>query len=475
MSSLLANSVAMLVARVLVPLFSFAINIAVARLAGAATLGAYVQLVALLLLFQTLAGAGLTPLLTRELSARPGEAVPLLRKARTLALATGCLSAAAFAAVAWTVLPPDRLAPALVLCAAVLPSAWISVQEAFFMARRTHHRVTGIALFEGALKLALAALSIALGGGLVGLCAGATVARIAALGAGDVMVRRAGVSGAWRRDAAGAAALGRAAVPFAALLATSMLYFRVDVLLAGVLLGDGPTGVYAAALSLASILLLLPESALAALFPRLAAAFQSSVEGYADAALLSARVLAVGVVPFALALVCLAAPILGIAFGPRFLPAAEALRLLGASVPLHAVNGALGQALQAGRFQRPALVVVSLGVVLHVAGCLVLLPALGIAGAAVSILVSSVAVASGALWAFHRYVRRLRIGPADLLLPAGIAGAMAAAVVAPDAWRVPAAVAGLALLAGIVALGPGRGDLARVARSVRFATWRPGA
>ncbi len=475
MSSLFANSVAMLVARVLVPFFSFAINIGVARLAGAETLGAYAQLVALLLLFQTLAGAGLSTLLTRELAARPEEAVALLRKARTLAFATGSLAAAAFAAVAAFLLPRERLVPALVLCAAVLPSAWITVQEAYFMARRTHHRITGIALLEGALRLALAFLSFALGGGLVGLCAGATVSRFAALGAGDALVRRSGVSGAWRRDATGAFALGRAAAPFAALLAVSMLYFRVDVLLAGVLLGDGPTGVYAAALSLASILLLLPESALAALFPRLAAAFHSSVEGYADAALLSARVLAVGVVPFALALVCLAAPILGIAFGPRFVPAAEALRLLAASVPLHAVNGALGQALQAGRFQRPALVVVSVGVVLHVALCVFLLPALGIAGAAVSILVSSVAVASLALLAFHRYVRPLRIEASDLFLPAGVAAAMAAAVAAPGAWRVPAAGAGLALLAGIVAFGPGRGDLARVARSIRISTWRPGA
>ncbi|HEY3350240.1 MAG TPA: oligosaccharide flippase family protein [Thermoanaerobaculia bacterium] len=475
MSSLLANSLAMLVARILVPLFSFAINIGVARLAGAATLGAYVQLVALLLLFQTLAGAGLTPLLTREISARPDEAVPLLRKARTLALVTGCLSAAAFAAAAWTLLPKDRLAPALVLSAAVLPSAWISVQEAFFMARRTHHRVTGIALLEGALRLALAFLSIAFGGGLVGLCAGVTVARLAALGAGDLLVRRAGISGAWRRDASGAVDLGRAAAPFAALLVTSMLYFRVDVLLAGVLLGDGPTGVYAAALSLASVLLLLPESALAAIFPRLAAAFRSSVGGYADATLLSARVLAVGVVPFALVLVCAAAPILGLAFGSRFLPAAEALRLLAASLPLHAVNGALGQGLQAGHFQRPALLVVTIGVVLHVAGCLVLLPALGIAGAAVSMLVSSAAVAAGALWAFHARVRRLRIEALDLLLPAGVVAAMAAAVIAPDAWRVAAAGAGLALLAGILALGPGRGDLERVARSVRVATWRSDA
>ncbi|HEY7515029.1 MAG TPA: hypothetical protein VIC87_11150, partial [Vicinamibacteria bacterium] len=63
--SLLANAFAMLVARLLLPATSFAINIAIARMYGPASLGAYVHLLTSLLIFQTVAGAGMSLLLPR--------------------------------------------------------------------------------------------------------------------------------------------------------------------------------------------------------------------------------------------------------------------------------------------------------------------------------------------------------------------------------------------------------------------------
>lgn len=61
----------MLAARLLVPVFSFAINVGIARTYGAETLGVYIHLLALLLIFQAAAGAGMQLLLTRELATAP--------------------------------------------------------------------------------------------------------------------------------------------------------------------------------------------------------------------------------------------------------------------------------------------------------------------------------------------------------------------------------------------------------------------
>lgn len=468
MRSLLANGVSMLAARVLVPVFSFAINVGIARAYGAETLGVYIHLLALLLIFQAAAGAGMHLLLTRELATSPEEAAAHLGSGRSFALLSGSASTLAFLAYSFALLPQDRLLPAAVLSLTILPSAWIATQEAFFMATRTHHRITVVSFAENALKLALALMAHLLGAGILGLCAGIAAARFLALGAGFVLMRRAGAPATGRPSVEGALAFGRTVAPFAVLFALSMLYFRVDVLLVEALRGEGDTGRYGAALTLYSVVLLLPESAMGAVYPRLASSFRASAESYAEATLLSLRVLVVGIVPLSLFLVCFADRVLALAYGERFLSSATTLRLLAVSLPLHAVNGVLGQALQAARLQGAMLRIVVLGLSTHLVANVVLLPRLGIEGAAAALFLSSSVVALGAARCFHRSVAPLRPGARFFGSLATIGGPLVLTLLAPPAWR-PAAFAAslLALSAGSLSFLLRRPDLDRVVRAFR--------
>ena len=448
MRSLLANSLAMLAARLIVPALSFAINVGIARLCGPEVLGGYVHLLALAAIFQTAAAAGLTSLLTRELAAHPEDAAALLRRARTLGAMTGLLATAGFVATAALVTSADRLIPAALLATSILPSAWIAVQESFFMASRTHHRITLVALVENALKLGLAVATFHSGGGLALLCAGVAAARVAALVFGGLLVSRAGVRASWRPvPLAETAGFARAVAPFAVLLVLSMTYFKLDVLLVEALLGPGPTGVYGAALALYSVALLVPESVMGAVYPRLAARHRESSQAYAQATRVAVRLVTAGLVPLALGLICFADVLLRVAYGGRYAEAAPVLRLLAASLPLHAANGALGQALQAGRLQGPMVRIVFAGLGAHAALCALLVPRLGITGAPIAILASSLVVTVGAALVFHREVSPLVPAPAGLLATACIVGPIALTLAAPAGWTYIAGAVGLLALA----------------------------
>ncbi|HVT16738.1 MAG TPA: flippase [Thermoanaerobaculia bacterium] len=450
---LLANGLAMLAARLLPPLFAFGINVGIGRVLGAETLGVYIHLVALLLIFQTLATAGIPLLLTREISARPEETATYLSRARSFALACGTLSTLGFTTYAVWLLPGSSLLPALLLATTLPPSAFMAIQEAYFMARRAHHWLTLVTLAENALKLGLAVATFVLGGGILGLCASIAVARLAALGLGSRMMRAEGASGAFRPRLSEVLGFGRIAAPFAAMMTLSMLYFRLDILLVERVLGERATGIYGAALTLYSAALLLPSSAMSAIYPRLASLFRNSPDGYARAARLSARLLGLAITPVALALIYFAGPILRLSYGHRFAAAAPILRLLAASLPLHAINGALGQALQAGHFQRAMLRVVVVGVVANGAFNLALLPRLGIEGAALAVFASATVVVIGACICFHRQVARFALSARTVLSAFAALGPAMLVLVSPRWQALGLAMAALIWLAAVVSEG----------------------
>ena len=115
MASLLANSVATLLARLAVPVFSFVISVTIARMYGAAGLGAYVQLMALMVIFQTVASAGIPLLLTRDIAADPWATRAIIERARSFALVSGTAATVGIATYAFVVLDGGLLPAAAAL------------------------------------------------------------------------------------------------------------------------------------------------------------------------------------------------------------------------------------------------------------------------------------------------------------------------------------------------------------------------
>ncbi len=465
MPSLVKNSLAMLVARLAAPLFSFGINIGVARLLGSEVLGQYVGMLALLLVAQALAGGGLSLLVTREIAAHPERRAELLRRANRAGLASGSLATLLFLIYARLVFAANLWEPALLLAASILPSAWVSAQEGLFMGTHHHARIAWVALVEGSVKLMAAASVFAFGGGIAGLCAGLTLARLVALALGTRFAVRAGASRGFGRPAGSALEFIRALAPFAGIWTLSMLYFRQDVLVVSALRSESETGFYGAAATLYALALMAPNSMMAAIYPRLSAAFGTAREAYHEATILSAKLLMLQGVVMALAIIAIGPWIVRLLYGSNFLAAVPVLCLLAAILPLHGVNSALGQAMQAAHLQKEMLGFTLAASVVNLGLNLVLVPKLGILGAAWALLASAGLAAFVLGWIYHRRVTRIPFGARGVVMLFTVMAPVAIVLASPERLRLPAAGLGLVLLAvgtrktGLI----GDADLARVA------------
>ncbi len=426
----------MLAARLAVPVFGIAINVGIGRILGVETFGVYVQLVALLLITQTLAGAGLPLLLARDLAAHPGDRAAILGKSRKLSLLSAALATAGFVAYAYFLLPIDRLPPALLLATTLLPSAWMAIQEGVFVAAHAHHRWTWVVFAENGLKVALAFAAFFLGGGIVSLCAAIALARCAACALGAAQMRKMGVIATalgWRQSVE----FFRQVVPFAAVMTLSMVYFRLDVLMMEPLRGAAETGLYGACLAFFSLALLLPSSAMSAVYPRLSSAFRDSTQGYAKATLMTAKLLPLAMVPVALGLILFGGSLLKV-FGAEFAAAAPALSLLAATLPLHALNGVFGQGLQAAKLQVAVLGLVVAVVAAHLLFNRVSIAHFGLTGAPLAMLASSLLMTLGTATIFHRRIAALRFTGRGLLAVLAVVVPLGLALSAPATWRLAA-------------------------------------
>jgi len=468
MASLLANSLATLFARLAVPVFSFAISVTIARLYGAETLGIYVQIMALTVIFQTIATAGIQLLLTRDIAADPDETAGHLDRARSFALVSGLASMIVYLAYAFGVLDTTQKWGAVLLALTMVPSARMAIQDGFFMATRAHHKMTIVAVVENSLKLVFAAAVFVSGNGIVAICAAIAAARLVAVQTGQWLMARAGGIAKGSFSLGDALAFGRLVAPFAVLLSVSMVYFRVDILMVGFLSDEIQTGLYGAAITLNTVLILLLSSVMSAVYPRLAAAFRDSREGFVGASMLSVKLLSVATVPLTVGTICVADWALVLVFGAAYEGAAPVLRLLAVSLPLHAINGAVGQALQAGHQQLSMVRIVTMGLTTHVVGIMFFVPLLGIEGAAVSVLVSSTLVTIGSLWAFHRNVAPLQPGVQSVLAGVAVVVPIAVTLITTPTWRLPVGFLSLMAFSIVVLVGVvSRQEREKVFRALR--------
>lgn len=448
--SLSLNVLAMLLAKFLPAAFAFAINIAVARVAGVETLGAYANLLALQIMFQALTSAGLHLFVAREVAASPRQASAHAQQAMMTAVLTGVVGTFAFVLYALLALPDIQVLPALVLASTVLPSAWIAVQEGIFIGTRKHHLVAVVAMLENAVKLTAAGAALAGGYGLLGVSVAIASSRLIAVLLGAHLVRRLGITTTARVRPAAVMTFVRELAPFAALSVIAMIYFRIGVPIVQVIAGEMGTGLLAAAVTLYGALLLLPDSVLSAAYPRLCAAFTRSRDGYTTATWLVAKGLTGSLVAIAMVLMAASDFLVTAIYGAAFADAGLFLRLFAVALPIHAFNGVLGQALQTSGQQRAMVSVVAAGLAVHIVLTILLVRVLGVGGAAVAMIGSSTVVALGALHAFHQRVAPVHLSTSAASALLAVAGPLLYASVAPSGMRLVATAAGLLALAVVV-------------------------
>jgi len=300
----------------------------------------------------------------------------------------------------------------------------------------------------------------ALGGSLAGIF----LARAGASAVVTVVALAASHPRSGSGDAASAAGpLAEAAAPLAANALLIAVQTRAGHLAAMALMGAEPVALLAAAARASEVLGILPEGALLALFPRMAASPEMAIRVAADAA----RRLAVVVLALVCGLAVGAARVAELLFGPPYAAAAPAIVVLAWGA-LFSVTGAVALHAIAALGRQRALVwanvvAAACGIALQI----VLVPRLGLRGAALAtvataacgqVVLAILPITRGVLIAVWRSVAvaaGLALVVAGVLASwwPGLAGAMLAAL----------AFVALAHLLGVV----GRSDWRALASAVR--------
>ena len=182
-----------------------------------------------------------------------------------------------------------------------------------------------------------------------------------------------------------------------------LLVLKSDLLVVQFEQGSGASGLYSVASSLADMLWILPSVVGAILFPRL-----SALTDLPQRWRLTLRTTAGTMVAFVpiLALTALLAPIaIRVMFGAEFEPAAGPLRILCAAILFYGATSVFSQFLAARGVPWTVVVIWAAGFVLNLALNLILVPAIGIEGAALASLIAYAAVFAGILGLSIRLAR----------------------------------------------------------------------
>jgi O-antigen/teichoic acid export membrane protein len=434
----------------------FAWQLILARALGETVYGIYGTVGAFNAVGTALVGFGLGVIVIREVARHPELAGKYLSATLVLQTALGLLSYILVnATAALTGYPPDIRAYLALAALSLVVDVWGTMAADVLLARERMVIVSALNVAHITGLIALAAVALALGYGLWGVYIATIVAGLGRSLAFWLALRRVDIRPQWPFDRAIAGPLLANGAPLALSAFLALAYQHADKLMTTRFIGDtAQTGYLTAAFIVVfGVIELLSTTVLTATYPLLAR-YQGAGDTFGFMVEKLAFFTLVITLPLALALLLFAPALIVPLFGPGYAPTAEVLRvLIWYAVAAMAAN-IFAQALLAQNRQRRLLAIRASGLGLNIILNLLLIPRLGIIGAALASLGAELLALTALVgsfqaegWAWRRIVPRLGW---LLLLAAAVALAMA---------LVDAALPGLLLGALIYALGLARGPV----------------
>ena len=364
-----------------------------ARLLGVDDFGLFVALQAIVFVSVSAWDLGVSPMITRDVAAGEAALGPLLRRALVARLWLLPLWLAVFAggAAVLGVRGGEPLAAAGLFAVAALVHGFAVLLDAGLQGQ-LRFRGAALGMSSGRLLFSGAALLVVLldprqpltalaGAFLVGSVVTPVVQLLALRRWHDAGARQvADVRGITRSTTA----CLRRSLPFAMNGFFNLVYTRMDVVAVSVLAGATQAGLYAPASRFQDALLLFPMTGVAALTP--IAARRYAAEGQGDGVrgpLRISMLLSLCLtVPPVVAVLVLARPLVDIALGAEFAGSVGAVRILALSMPFVAVGAPITAALIAAGRAPATTFQFATGLVVTLAGLLLLAPRWGAEGAA---------------------------------------------------------------------------------------------
>ncbi len=415
-----ANSMWLLVARVLTQALLVALTLIIARRLGEDGLGRYAFIAAVVAVGNTLTTFGLDTALIRQVARARSAAVDLISGALWLQIGLSLVFILAVGAAA-VGLPLESAEARLALFAAslsLIPLAFSTVASAILRGFERMDLYLLFLLLTALLQTLGVALALGGGGGLVAI----SVALVAAQAAGALIAgglclwRIPGFALRWRWGWPAVRGAARVGALLALLMALGALYQRLGLLLLPLLAGDSVAGWFSAAARVVEAAKIIPYAAFGALFP---AMMQPLAESGRRAGRVWLVVLA-AMLAAALILNGLAAPLVRLLYGPRYEPSIPALAILAWTLLPYTLSARLSLDLVTAGQERwaAAATALALGVAVLLYG--LLSRSLGLIGACWAALGAESAQAGlmlSARWLARRGRQRLSSSKASYELP----------------------------------------------------------
>jgi len=398
------NAGALAISTVVAKGLLFLWQLALARWLGAGDYGVYGTIGALLAIGAAIPEFGMGLIVVRDVATRPAEAGRYLAATLVMQPALAAVAYLALLAAGWLFGYDASLRSLLALAAlSLLVDALGNMAYNQLIAFERMAITALIAVGHVAALVAFGAGALAAGGGLIALYIAILSAGALRSAAMWLALRRVGVRPEFPLSRALARGLVVNGAPLALASFLTLAYQHTDKLITTALLGEDRTGQLTAAFVISfGVIELLSTTVLVAVFPLMSrtysggmrALFEFMMEKLAFFNLLLS-------LPIALVISLLSVPLAGLLFGPGYTRTASVLQVLIWYTVVTMVGNVFAQALLIENRQRRTLVIRAGGLALNIALNLVLLPLIGVAGAAVASLLAELVVLTGLVSSFR--------------------------------------------------------------------------
>jgi len=193
-------------------------------------------------------------------------------------------------------------------------------------------------------------------------------------------------------------------LPFALAGIIGRLYSYSDSLLMSKMLSAQELGWWSVPYKITFAFQFVPMALSASVYPVMSGLFLTQKEKIGDLFLKSWRYLFTIVFPLSFGLMALATPVIIKLYKPQFVPAIPVLRILLVSLIFGYLSFITGATLNASNRQKTQTSLLTFALVVNVLSNLILLPKIGIMGAAFAALLSNIILTVGGLWFCHRII-----------------------------------------------------------------------
>jgi O-antigen/teichoic acid export membrane protein len=358
--------------------------IEISRLAGPVLLGIYALAFAWLLLFQGVGSFGIPEFIMREVGAHGGDAGAEVGRAMLLGLGSALVSLCLMLIIPRCLGYPPQVVQAIALASlAVIPAFINTACRAVFLAMRRMH-VTFLALLvEVAIIMSASPYFILTSHGAISLMGTLVVAKIASATVALATLHCRILPLRTRLDLRLLMRTARRVFTFGVGFMLGVLTMRLNTIMASVWVDIAVVGHYAAATKVMELCLIIPNLISQLLMTRMAYSFATQVNLDPNRFAAWFRLLFALVIPACVGVWVFAGTILALLFGPGFAEAAWVLRILMLYVLIEATDAKMSIILKASHRQRQDLARLAFNPLINIALNLLLLPVLGITGAAI--------------------------------------------------------------------------------------------